>query len=224
MASFYTGNSGNSTGPHLDFRVWDVQAGAYVDPNQFTSRVTVGGKPLSEHFQVTSPYGMRTHPIHGDQRMHHGIDYATPSNTQVNFDGHYLGTVNDPTGGGISNQYRFTNADGRVYDAILMHGSDQNTVNLDTWNTDNDLPVTPRQTSTPVSNVDTPPVLQQVDGGTNDGVRADRSRARERVQNYADMSKEQINAAYDEMRASDPNKAAVEGLKMHRAYFGKWAT
>ena len=34
------------------------------------------------------------------------------------------------------------------------------------------------------------------------------------------MSKAELNAAYDAMR-SDPNKAAVEGMKMHKAYFKK---
>ena len=45
--------------------------------------------------------------------------------------------------------------------------------------------------------------------------------AKERAQNYKDMSKAQLDAAYDKMRSSDANKAAVEGMKMHKAYFGK---
>ena len=45
--------------------------------------------------------------------------------------------------------------------------------------------------------------------------------AKARAQSYADMSRDQINAAYDKMRFEDPNKAAIEGLKMHKAYFGK---
>lgn len=45
--------------------------------------------------------------------------------------------------------------------------------------------------------------------------------AKERAQNYKEMSKAQLDAAYDKMRSSDANKAAVEGMKMHKAYFGK---
>ena len=43
----------------------------------------------------------------------------------------------------------------------------------------------------------------------------------ERVQNYSEMSKNEMNAAYDKMRSEDPNKAAIEGMKMHKAFFGK---
>ena len=45
--------------------------------------------------------------------------------------------------------------------------------------------------------------------------------AKERAQNYKEMSKAQLDSAYDKMRSSDANKAAVEGMKMHKAYFGK---
>jgi hypothetical protein len=34
------------------------------------------------------------------------------------------------------------------------------------------------------------------------------------------MSKAQLDSAYDAMR-SDPAKARTEGMKMHKAYFGK---
>lgn len=42
----------------------------------------------------------------------------------------------------------------------------------------------------------------------------------ERTQNYANMSKAELDAAYDGMR-NDPDKASIEGMKMHNAYFGK---
>lgn len=47
------------------------------------------------------------------------------------------------------------------------------------------------------------------------------AQAKTRAQEYSKMSKAEINSAYDQMRSSDPNKAAVEGMKMHKAFFGK---
>ena len=45
--------------------------------------------------------------------------------------------------------------------------------------------------------------------------------AKERSQEYSKMSKAEINAAYDKMRASDPAKARVEGMRMHKVFFDK---
>ena len=45
--------------------------------------------------------------------------------------------------------------------------------------------------------------------------------AKERAANYKDMSKAQLDAKYDELRASDPAKAREEGMKMHQAFFNK---
>lgn len=47
------------------------------------------------------------------------------------------------------------------------------------------------------------------------------AQAKTRAQEYSKMSKAEINSAYDQMRSSDPNKAAAEGMKMHKAFFGK---
>ena len=44
--------------------------------------------------------------------------------------------------------------------------------------------------------------------------------AKTRAQDYSKMSKAQLDSAYDAMR-SDPAKAREEGMKMHKAYFGK---
>ena len=78
----------------------------------------------------------------------------------------------------------------------------------------------------------TPPAVTPVVGGDADTqdvstpavsppTQTPQQEAVERVQNYAEMSKAEINAAYDKMRAEDPNKAAIEGMKMHKAFFGK---
>ena len=45
--------------------------------------------------------------------------------------------------------------------------------------------------------------------------------AKTRAQEYSKMSKAEMNAAYDKLRASDPAKAAAEGMKMHKAFFKK---
>ena len=49
---------------------------------------------------------------------------------------------------------------------------------------------------------------------------ADRPAAKQKAQDYSNMSKADINAAYDAMR-SDPVKAREEGMKMHKAFFNK---
>ena len=56
-------------------------------------------------------------------------------------------------------------------------------------------------------------------GGDTSGNPEARSTAVERTKNYADMSKSQLDSAYDAIR-SKPN-AEAEGLKMHKAYFRK---
>ncbi len=48
-----------------------------------------------------------------------------------------------------------------------------------------------------------------------------RVEAKERAQEYSKMSKADMNAAYDQLRSSDPAKARTEGMKMHKAFFGK---
>ena len=120
MATFYTGNSGRSTGPHLDYRVWSHEAGDYVDPSAFKSYVTSGEGGLDQ-FRVTDTYGSDR----GSYR-HQGIDYATEIDTPINVNGRYLTTFNDEKGG-ISNQYEIEH-DGKKFDIILMHGSDKNNV------------------------------------------------------------------------------------------------
>ena len=155
MATFYTGNTGRSTGPHLDFRVWDVNKGSYTDPTRFTDRMMVGGKSLTEQFGVTSPYGMRNHPVSGGKKMHYGIDYGTPEGTAVTITGgNYLGTFNDK-GGGITSQYGITDDEGNPFEILLMHGNKNNKITMDGANTSG-------QPVTQISVADTP----KNEGGT----------------------------------------------------------
>ena len=46
-------------------------------------------------------------------------------------------------------------------------------------------------------------------------------KAQDLLKSYVDMTKAEMNAAYDKMRKEDPVKAAAEGMKMHKAFFGK---
>ena len=86
----------------------------------------------------------------------------------------------------------------------------------------------PEVTTPPIT---TPPATTPVTGGDADTQTVDvpdtspptqtpQQEAVERVQNYKEMSKAQLDAAYDAMR-DDPAKARVEGMKMHKAYFNK---
>ena len=142
MAIFYTGNTGRSSGPHLDFRVWDVEKGGYIDPTRFTNALTSGGKGINQ-FRMTSPYGADR-----GSYIHQGVDYATEIGTPIEVKGKFLGTFNDGRGG-ITSQYAHKGDDGRFYDLLLMHGSDDNAVTMDAAKHDfdynllgNDDPVT----------------------------------------------------------------------------------
>jgi hypothetical protein len=45
--------------------------------------------------------------------------------------------------------------------------------------------------------------------------------AAERIKAYQDLSKSQLEAEYDKLRAADANTAAIAGMEMHKAYFNK---
>ena len=198
MATFFTGNSGRSTGPHLDFRVYSHSAGGYVDPSPFTSYVR-SGKGGLDQFRQTSPYGADR-----GSYIHQGIDYATEMGTPIEVDGRYLTTWNDKGGGGITSQYEIDH-DGGKYDILLMHGNDQNKILSDAAVTDG---VSLGSSSYTPPETPQRPTDSQVEAKT-------------RAQEYSKMSKADMNAAYDKLRAEDPAKAATEGMKMHKAYFKK---
>ena len=202
MAVFTTGNTGASTGAHLDFRVYDPRKGGYVDPQRFAGRMLVNGKPLTEQFSVTSPRGMREHPVHGGQRMHEGIDYGTPEGTQVSITGGtLLSTWDDKGGGGITSQYQIKDDEGNPFEILLMHGNSNNKITGDSAVTNG----TPNNPSSP--DPSTPSPTADVDAKPAD---------------YSSMSGSQMNAEYDKLRkAGDIFKAEEAGMAMHKAHFGK---
>lgn len=122
-STFVTGNTGASTGPHLDFRVYSKSKGGYVNnPGDYTHLVTTGdGTSVAQAFQMTSPYGMRNHPTKGGQRLHEGVDYATPEGTQLKVQGTLVDRKSEPGGGGNYNIYQHpTDPD---LELVLMHGA-----------------------------------------------------------------------------------------------------
>ena len=231
MATFYTGNTGRSTGPHLDFRVWDVEKGSYIDPRPFAGYLKVGDTALTEQFPVTSPYGKDRGTY-----IHKGIDYGTPVGTQVEIPGaKFLTTTNDASGGGISSQYAITGKDGRKYEILLMHGSDQNKILSNDFIRDDSpldgglsTPVKSETGSTTSSDYPSGIRYAFMDSGsdvatpdTDGGITANRMQAAERIKAYQDLSKSQLEAEYDKLRAADANTAAIAGMEMHKAYFNK---
>ncbi len=121
MKAFITGATGLGTAPHADFRVWDKALGQYIDPTPFMSRLSVNGSPVAQQYRMTSPYGMRTHPVTGEYKMHYGQDYATPVGTSVDVDANFLETIRDPTAGNMG-IYAF-NENGREYELHALHGN-----------------------------------------------------------------------------------------------------
>jgi hypothetical protein len=125
MAIAWSGESGGVTGPHADVRIY--RNGSWVDdPSPWFSRfLTEGGTPLNEAFEMTSPPGMRTHPIHGDQRMHYGGDFATPVGTPITFEGgRPLGYKFDEGGGGWMFGWQFDTDEGEPAEAWLLHAQE----------------------------------------------------------------------------------------------------
>ena len=125
MAQFVTGNTGRSTGPHLDFRVYNPRTSSYENPSAYTSYLSVGGNPFD--YRVTSGFGPRNAPTPGASTDHKGIDYATPVGTTIDIKGgKLLSTFNDE-GGGIMSQYLINTDDG-PRELLFLHGSDANKI------------------------------------------------------------------------------------------------
>ena len=57
--------------------------GNYYDENGEALRQGFGGLPIESYTRISSPFGIRVHPIAHTVRMHTGIDYAAPQGTRV---------------------------------------------------------------------------------------------------------------------------------------------
>lgn len=94
----------------------------YTPPGSSTPSYSGGWRsPLRESSWVTSPYGMRLHPIHGDWRMHHGVDlYSWQGQSIVAARSGYISQKGwDPYGGGY--YIRIDHGDG--YASAYLHMS-----------------------------------------------------------------------------------------------------
>jgi hypothetical protein len=86
-----TGNTGRSTGPHLDLRgkVFDKEGKSRrwtEDELKGVQGILVGEKKPFD-WRITSGYGRRTHPVTGQPgSLHPAFDFATPVGTQIRYD------------------------------------------------------------------------------------------------------------------------------------------
>lgn len=74
-----TGNSGVSTGPHLDARWAD---GRPITPQALDQYLNIGGKAPSA-WTLTSGYGPRQAPTAGASSFHKGVDLGIPAGTPI---------------------------------------------------------------------------------------------------------------------------------------------
>ena len=101
-----TGNSGRSTGPHLDFGATDA-SGNEVDPTRYLDSLYVGGTLLKDLYPETSGYGWRLDPFSGALKWHGAKDIGTPMGTEITVKGGVLiDQFNDEGGWGHTKVYR----------------------------------------------------------------------------------------------------------------------
>jgi hypothetical protein len=99
----------------------DLEAMAHALPPGFGDRVAAASRaltmgtayalawPVPEGTRVTSPFGMRTHPVLGVQKLHTGVDLSVPVGTEVRV-----------TAGGVVRRASEDSVNGKV--VIIDHG------------------------------------------------------------------------------------------------------
>jgi hypothetical protein len=96
-----TGNTGRSTGPHLDARWRGFRlkngTGKYIDASDLDRYLLIGGKPAS-NWPTTSRHGS----VNGRRPTHDGVDLGIPVGTPITLTGGatYADTFWDTKGGG----------------------------------------------------------------------------------------------------------------------------
>lgn len=57
--------------------------GNYYDENGASLKKGFSGQPIERYSRISSPYGIRMHPVLHTIKMHTGIDYAAPTGTKI---------------------------------------------------------------------------------------------------------------------------------------------
>ena len=107
-------------------------SGAHLSANEKTASVILSAVPNGLPMQyrgVTSPFGMRAHPISGIMRMHHGIDLRASEGTQIFATAEGFVQFADASGSGygiliiLSHNYGFETRYGHLSSVVVTPGS-----------------------------------------------------------------------------------------------------
>tara|TARA_Y100000766_G_C18848249_1_gene576828 strand:+ start:610 stop:1245 length:636 start_codon:yes stop_codon:yes gene_type:complete len=186
-----------TSGDHLDVRIipqYGPDKGKRIDPStrpNLLNRIVIGDdRKPLSSFTMTSGYGPRDTGIPGASKFHKGLDYAIGSGNKIFLEG----------GSGYFSQ----NGVG----VATIKDAENNPYEIEFYHTD-----------VGESTMDATP-MPGGGGSTGGGNKPAQAKAKEKAKAYQDMSKSEMDSAYDAMR-SDPAKAKTEGMKMHEAYFNK---
>ena len=185
-----------STGPHLDVNIIPMYGefkGQKIDPSlrpELLNRILIGAegnrRPLTS-FPITSGYGPRSAPAPGASTFHPGLDYGVGAGEEVFFQG---GRYQPEGQVGV---IYTTDSKGNPYELELRHTLLGEAIGDGIGGARMAPP-------------EGPPASKAM---------AIQASAKERAQNYAAMSKAELDAAYDAGRDSKT------GLEMHKAFFNK---